>query len=452
MTHLEIDRLFRLEPFERSRMHPRRVLFVQTDWEMGLARLAMDLEDQGHKVFKVALNFSDLYFKFKGIPTLAFNQPREQFREWLTSFIEDLEIDTIVVYNPFRPYNRIACEIAKENGLGVVQFDQGLLRPLHVSVFFGSELPFQQIRNLWNEADGNGNWPAPNPPEPDATVSTGRKNSYFAFSVFVTLLFSFRFPHYKDQQEMSLRKHLWSLFLNGVRFLKRANEASRYSPLISDQWSGKFFLVPLQLEHDAQIRLNSPFSKIEEMMDLVADSFMKRKDPEDRLVFKIHPLDRGYRTFEEKFQEIRDKVGKDRVFMVDRVPLDLLLENAKGVVTVNSTVGLTALRHLTPVKTLGNAFYDLKHLSFQGELDDFWDSPAQPKRVHVKQFINLLEMTVQGRGTLSRRCYRKAGHAGILWPTQFGKTFGLNYFLFPEPQACPEKTPASNQSPAALPH
>lgn len=432
MIEHKINKIFNLAPDGKSRGQLRRVLLVQTDWEMGLASFANDLEDSGHQVFKAVLNASDYFFKLKKIPTLTFRDKFENFQSWLESVVDEKEIDTIIVYNPYRPFNKVACEVAKNKGLGLVQFDQGLLRPLHVSVFYGADFPFREIKELWADSDLKGQWQAPTVPHPELSVSSARKNFYFGLSVLFALIFSFRFPHYKDQQKMSLRKHLLSAILNGYRFLVRSGESRRYVPKLIGPWSGKFFLVPLQLEHDVQIQINSPFSKVEEMIDQVADSFEAQADPVDRLIFKIHPLDRGYKTFKTKFAEIQKRIGKDRVFLVDRVPLSVLLDRAKGVVTVNSTVGLTALRHLTPVKTLGSAFYDLDGLTFSGELDEFWTNHQRPQREDVRQFINMLEMTVQGRGTLSRKCYQNAGHAGILWPTQVGKTFRLAYFLHPQ--------------------
>ena len=42
----------------------------------------------------------------------------------------------------------------------------------------------------------------------------------------------------------------------------------------------------------------------------------------------------------------------------DGIPNELL-RNAAGVVTINSTIGITALYHGVPVKVLGNAVFDV---------------------------------------------------------------------------------------------
>ncbi|MEM9282213.1 MAG: hypothetical protein AAGA96_10320 [Verrucomicrobiota bacterium] len=426
--------MFKLAPNEVIRGQRRRILIVQGDWELGMSRLAQDLIETGHSVIKLALNAPDLMYRARGIKTIPFRKPIREFEEWLGDLVKCHEIDTFVVYNSFRPYNQVACQLADRLGLGVIQCEQGILRPLHVTVIFGSKFPFDEIRELWEDKSLRGQWAKPNPPDPVSTVSTARKNVKFGLSVLSALTLNVFFPRYCDQQRMSFSKHFIGTLLNGCRFLARSWESGHFTPLITGPWSGKFFLAPLQLGHDAQIQRHSPFKAMNEVMDLVANSFLENAEATDRLIFKIHPLDRGYRTFKEKFQEISERLGKERVFLVDRVDLSLLIENSKGVVTVNSTVGLIALRHQAKVKVLGEAFYDLPCLTFQGELNQFWQAPHHPKKEDVQQFINMLEYTMQARGTLSGKCFANAGHCGILWPIQVGKTLGLDYLLHPDPE------------------
>ena len=65
----------------------------------------------------------------------------------------------------------------------------------------------------------------------------------------------------------------------------------------------------------------------------------------------------------------------------NRDVVDKLLDGARGVVTVNSTVGLWALRAGRPVITLGDAIYDIDGLTFRGGLDAFWTEAGPPERM-----------------------------------------------------------------------
>lgn len=53
------------------------------------------------------------------------------------------------------------------------------------------------------------------------------------------------------------------------------------------------------------------------------------------------------------------------------MPLPALLRYGKGMVTLNSTSGLSALIHHMPVKVLGRVHYDIPGMTFQGSLADF---------------------------------------------------------------------------------
>jgi len=71
-----------------------------------------------------------------------------------------------------------------------------------------------------------------------------------------------------------------------------------------------------------------------------------------------------------------------RVHYIHDQHLPTLLEQVRGVVLVNSTVGLSALHHGAPTKVCGHALYDIPGLTYQGTLDQFWSvAPgARPDR------------------------------------------------------------------------
>ena len=71
-----------------------------------------------------------------------------------------------------------------------------------------------------------------------------------------------------------------------------------------------------------------------------------------------------------------------------------LLTHAKAVVTINSTAGISALIHNKPLKVMGNALYDIKGITYQGHLNQFWCSGFAPDMKLFKQFrLYLLKNT-----------------------------------------------------------
>jgi capsular polysaccharide export protein len=70
----------------------------------------------------------------------------------------------------------------------------------------------------------------------------------------------------------------------------------------------------------------------------------------------------------------------ERVIYLHDGDLAALLRRARAVVTINSTVGTLALGEGLPVIALGQAIYDFAGMTYQGEIDDFWEqgTPADP--------------------------------------------------------------------------
>ena len=63
-----------------------------------------------------------------------------------------------------------------------------------------------------------------------------------------------------------------------------------------------------------------------------------------------------------------------------------LLTHAKAVITINSTAGISALIHNKPLKVMGNALYDIKGITYQGHLNQFWSSGFKPDMQLFKKF------------------------------------------------------------------
>jgi capsular polysaccharide export protein len=77
----------------------------------------------------------------------------------------------------------------------------------------------------------------------------------------------------------------------------------------------------------------------------------------------------------------------DRVHHLIEGDTPLLAQNARGVVVINSTVGLQALERGAPVKVLGAALYNRPGLTEQGSLDGFWNSTKAADSKVVEHFL-----------------------------------------------------------------
>lgn len=401
----------------------RRVLIVQGDWEAGMSRLALDLRDAGHDVGKVLFCAPDLIYRLRGVPTHAFRRPIGEFEDWLRDLVRKEGYDTFFLYNHYRPYNQVAWNLAAELDMGCHVFELGLIRPNCVMVFSRHQIPLVAIPRAWQSVlSGEMSPPQAEMPPELCQVSTPVKLGLFCANFLFSRLTSPLFPHFVDQRDMNLWKHLKHGLIHLWRFFERSRDCE-YDPLFAGEWSGTYYAVPLQVHSDTQILRCSDFQSIEQFIRMVVNSFVAHAPPDTKLVFKVHPMDRGYKDYTDLIAGLDHRHGGGRIIYVDRVHLPTMLEHSRGVVNVNSSVGISGLVHQVPVMALGMAVYDLPELTFRGKLDDFWTKAEAPKGVRVRQFINLLLATNQGRGTLSQKCFDVPGRCRIQWPAPFQEEF-----------------------------
>lgn len=408
-------------------VRPRKVLIVQGDWEAGMSLLALDLREAGHEVGKVFFCAPDIIYKFKGIRTHLFRKPLADFDAWLRQLVRTGGYDTFFLYNHYRPYNQVAWNLAEELDLGCFVFELGLIRPNCVTVFSRKNLPLMTLAAEWGKLLTGGPHPKPveTPPEL-CQVSTPAKLVAFCTNFFLSRVTSPLFPNFVDQREMKL----WSHFKHGLIYLWRFIERSRdseYDSLFAGEMAGNYYAVPLQVHSDTQITMCSNFKSIEQFIKRVVKSFEKYAPADTKLVFKVHPMDRGYKDYLDLIAGLDHRLGGGRILYVDRVHLPTLLSHSRGVVNINSSVGISGLVHQVPVITLGTAVYNLDDLTYQNGLDAFWTEAKRPDGQRVKQFVNLLLLTSQGRGTLSQRCFSVAGRCKIQWPEPFRNEFFPDY-------------------------
>ena len=86
-------------------------------------------------------------------------------------------------------------------------------------------------------------------------------------------------------------------------------------------------------------------------------------------------MDRGYVSYRAQINRLCAVLGLEgRVFYGYELPLPALYPLLKGVITINSTVGLSALLHDVPTFCMGRALYDIPGLTTRGSLTSFWQT------------------------------------------------------------------------------
>jgi capsule polysaccharide modification protein KpsS len=184
---------------------------------------------------------------------------------------------------------------------------------------------------------------------------------------------------------------------------------------LQHELSGKFFLVALQVHDDFQIK-NSRFDDVPDFIREVVRSFALRAPPSLTLVFKHHPLDRGYTDYAPLLRALaRTHDLGDRLIYVHDLHLPTVLRNARGCIVLNSTVGLSALFHGTAVKVLDDAVYDIPGLTVDVPLDELWTRDLEVDAAAFRRVRAFMMRENQANGSFYRRL-PGAGPSGIVWP------------------------------------
>jgi capsular polysaccharide export protein len=107
-------------------------------------------------------------------------------------------------------------------------------------------------------------------------------------------------------------------------------------------------------------------------------------------------MDRGRRNYTKFINKLAKQLNiQERTITAHDLHLPTCLKSTIGTVTINSTVGISSLYHQAPTITLGNAVYDIEHLTCKNmPLDKFWTEYKKPDQNLFKKFrLYLIENT-----------------------------------------------------------
>ena len=391
----------------------RRVLLLQSPVGPFFFRLARDLEWAGAQVCKINFNGGDALFYPSD--AIAFRGTADEWPAFLRRVMIERDIDVVLLFGDCRPVHRLARQVVRQMGVELGVFEEGYVRPDYVTferwgVNGNSTLPRSPIFYLNRDVDPV---PEPMPVRDTFWWSALWAIAYYVAAVACTPLY----PHYRHHRRLSLVE----LFPWLRSFARKRSYARSERPvgerLVGDL-SGRFFLAPLQVHNDSQIQEHSGFT-VERFIRYVVRSFASNAEEGAHLVFKHHPMDRGYHDYTVLLATLAEEYGlKGRLHYVHDLHLPTLLKHARGVVVVNSTVGLSALFHGRPLKTCGAAIYDIPGLTFRGSLKEFWSDAGEFEmdRELFRRFYRHLIATTQLNGSFYRKLDLPGSHSGLRWP------------------------------------
>jgi capsular polysaccharide export protein len=329
--------------------------------------------------------FDDIHAEFtkRGVKTMriAFDRADEtgetlryrgSFANW-ERFLKELLMHetphTLVLFGDSRPHHKIACAIARDFGVRIFALEEGYIRPGFITL----------------EEEGNN----ANSPLIHAVLA-----DFYPVKPFKSLVSPPRFCKYKAAVRRYMVNAMMPSIESQVSLLHRprkilsemvnwANNAYLFlknrhidQKTIHNLRKSRYFVVALQVHDDAQILSHGRGFCNDRLISEAIASFKVHAPANTRLVFKIHPLDRGHRPYARLIRQ----QANARVDILHTGVLGMVVRHSLGLITINSTGGLVALNHGKPVIALGACFYNRPGLTFEGSLDDFWHNPPAPDK------------------------------------------------------------------------
>ena len=400
-----------------SEFRDKRVLMLQGPVGPFFARLAVDLTHAGAIVFKVNFNGGDWLFSHNAAFSGVFNFTRdlEDWPSYLNDLLRRLNIDTVFLFGDCRPIHAAARDVIRLSGAKVGVFEEGYLRPDYITLERDGV-----NNNSWLPSDPEFYLRQPKRKMPTAqslgsTYGQGAKWGmlYFAAATFGRLFFR----HYQHHRRLGFADGpSWVVSFGRKHFYQRSEQ--NVLPALTGPQSGKFFLVSLQTKGDAQMSVHSRFKSVDAFIMYVMQSFAEHAPRDCQLVIKHHPLDRGYSDYTQLIGKLTQQHKlQGRCHYIHDQHLPTLLAHARGVVVVNSTVGLSAVGEGVPVKVCGKSIYDIKGLTFQGSLNAFWGQArhAVPNAALYKAFRTYLIAHTQHQGSFYKQLPDVSFKSGVLW-------------------------------------
>jgi capsular polysaccharide export protein len=382
----------------------RVFLFLQGPSSPLFVEIAKELGAAGCRCIRINLNPGDWMF-WHGRGTVNYRGGFAGWRDYVRRRIENDKVTDVILLGEERPYHQVAIEEAQRRGAEVNIVEMGYLRPDWVTI----EREGMSSNSRFPADSGHILQAAMGLPEPDWTR---RFSHSFLAEAAYDLLYNlpnaflwFLYPGYR-------RHALYHPLVEYAGWLRRLPSAGRRAReanamiegLIADRT--RFFIYPLQLQTDYQLRAHSPFRQQQDAIRQIIRSFATHAAPDMHLVIKLHPLDNGLVDWKRYIDGVcAAHAVSSRVHFIDGGNLEKLIAASRGMVTVNSTAAFSALQAERPVKPLGTAIYDIEGLTDRKPLDLFWGNPTAPSADIRSAFLRLLAASIQVRGSF----YSRAG-------------------------------------------
>ncbi len=361
-----------LRAFNKPKQRPRVVL-LQGPVGPFFRHLQSFLEKKGYEVLRIYFNAGDRAFACDG-RRFDYRGGKADWPVWFSTLLSTAHPDHLIYFGSGREIHRVARLAAEKAGVNVISLEEGYIRPGFVTVECGannaaSPIARQLPPERFDEAAG-------------ALAQTDFKGfsrmclygaAYFSMHTLFSSL---------SEREIFHRPFnpVREVFAWARNYYRRS--AHIYRNFVSvekllEHYHGQYFVIPLQVPADSQMAEAARGWNNARLITAALDSFARCATVTHRLVFKIHPMERGHSDDYRHIHKAARRLGiEGRVDVIDTGSLGLLTRHSAGMITINSTSGLSAIAHGVPLLVIGDALYSQERLAICGhgapDFDAFW--------------------------------------------------------------------------------
>ena len=374
----------------------KNILLLQGPMGDFFKQLDKHFRSKKAQTFRIGFNGGDWLFSYKDNYTPYKDTP-QNWPEFIRNFLQKNQIDKVFLFGDCRLYQSITIKEAQKLGVEVFVFEEGYVRPDFVTLEKWGVNNFSLIpreSEFYKSLDKKDLKLKDTIPTNPSFFKMAWSATWYYIFLYVGEFF---YPHYQHHRETNP----WVEAFYGIRnFFRKYKYKFIEKGKLQEVTKLEYFFVPLQTYNDFQLRVHSNFETIEDFIQEVITSFAKSDKTDRFLVFKHHPMDRGRKDYKNVILKTAKKYNLEKqMIVIYDLHLPTLLDHTLGTITINSTVGLQALYHNSPVKVLGTAIYDIKGLTNQQSLDNFWSNPIKPDMNLFYKFRSYLIQKTQINGS-----------------------------------------------------
>lgn len=388
------------------------ILLLQGPLGPFFSRLGHTLRQQGHQTYRIVFNGGDRWWAWGG-QIDSYRDAPAAWEVYLRRYLRQHKITQVICYGDCRFYHKVARHICEQKGIPFYALEEGYLRPDYITLEQGgvnAGSPWYDRRDTLSEM----RWTQPF--RTPLTIGRNfRHRTLYAIGYHLgRFLLHVRYRHYCNHRPWNPIQEALGWINTGLVKLRRTLPDRHLLKRLTTL-RGRLFLVPLQVAEDFQLRDHSDYPDMQTFICEVIDSFARHAPADTALLFKHHPMDRGYVSYQRLIaDEARARGVSERVFYGHQLPLPPIYRLLRGVVTINSTVGLSALLHHIPTLCLGKALYDVEGLTTPGPLNAFWGTQLEvcPDTFdrYRESLLHLTQLNGSFYNHLEETCHTVANH------------------------------------------